>query len=274
MDHYDDPRIDWKQVGRSYNLHRGKKQPITEFTPGARRKMLETLGRIRWDDRWKPLFVTLTYPVEKVPSLKDSYRDLVKFSQMCRRKWPGFCAIWKKEIQEGTGNVHYHLFVWGVMYRSALAWIKEFWYKAVGSGLQKHRRAGTQVKSIDKQTDLVFYMSKYVAKPPGKAPDGQGSTGRWWGKLFPKDLPLVKGEALMLSREAFYKLTRVMRKQNEKRLYRNMKKKLSRVHGRKKKRILRKKYKRIGRTTRRFLLPNPEGFLPLYEKATGDFVPF
>ena len=273
--YYSGLRIDFKQVGRSYGLQqdeRGKRGAITSFSKRSRVTMIETLGRIIWSESSKPLFITLTYPMEKVPSIRDSYDDLKKFVQMCKRKWPGFCGIWKKELQPNTGNPHFHLLIWGVGFRSALTWVKRFWYKAVGSGLEKHLRAGTNVNPVTSPGNLMGYFSKYMTKL--ESVETGEKTGRWWGKINAKLIPLATGQEIHVTEEAFNSALRIHRKMNEKRLYKSMQEAVLRTRGRDKKRLVRKKYRRIARTTRRFLIRGKADIEPICEKIADNLVPF
>lgn len=273
--YYSGMKIDYRQVGRSYGLRqdeRRKRGAITSFSKRSRVSMIETLGRIIWSDTSKPLFITLTYPVEKVPSIRGSYDDLKKFVQMCKRKWPGFCGIWKKELQPNTGNPHFHLLIWGVGFRSALTWVKRFWYKAVGSGLEKHLRAGTNVNQVTSTGNLMGYFSKYLTKLE-KVETGE-KTGRWWGKINAKLIPLATGREIHVTEEAFNSALRIYRKMNEKRLLKSMKEAVLRTRGRDGKRLVRKKYRRIARTTRRFLLRGTADVELICQKIAGNLVPF
>lgn len=277
MKHGDDAgwKIDFKQVGRSYGLQqneRGKRGSITSFSKRSRVAMIETLGRVIWSESSKPLFITLTYPLEKVPSLHESYDDLKKFVQMCKRKWPAFCGIWKKELQPNTGNPHFHLLIWGVGFRSALTWVRRYWYKAVGSGLEKHLRAGTNVNPVTSPGNLMGYFSKYMTKL--ESVETGEKTGRWWGKISAKLIPLATGQEIHVTEEAYNSALRIYRKMNEKRLHKSMKEAVLRTRGRDRKRLVRKKYRRIARTTQRFLLRGKADIEPICEKIAENLVPF
>ena len=90
-----------------------------EFTPAARRRMLQMMAKV--EQSAVPFFVTLTYP-DEFPLYRQDYKaHLEAFCDRMERRWPGMAAIWKLEFKEresgkNKGRIapHYHLFVYGV----------------------------------------------------------------------------------------------------------------------------------------------------------------
>jgi len=64
-------------------------------------------------------------------------------------------------------------------------WVSRAWYEAVGSGDDKHLRAGTSVEQVRSWRGVASYTSKYIAKQQGQfvnvATGEQLRIGRWWG---------------------------------------------------------------------------------------------
>lgn len=60
--------------------------------------------------------------------------------------------------------------------------IAERWYKVVGSGDEKHLRAGTGVNAIRSKGQLYGYLSTYIKKLDQKTPPERfEDVGRFWG---------------------------------------------------------------------------------------------
>jgi hypothetical protein len=104
--------------GKGRSAPRGE---ITEFTPAARRRMLQMMAKI--EQAAVPLFVTLTYP-DDFPLYREDYKGhLEAFCDRMERRWRGMAVIWKLEFKErksgkNAGKVapHCHLFVYGVLW--------------------------------------------------------------------------------------------------------------------------------------------------------------
>ena len=60
--------------------------------------------------------------------------------------------------------------------------LAERWYNIVGSGDEKHLRAGTGIEFIKSKDQLYGYLSNYVKKLDQKTPPaGFENVGRFWG---------------------------------------------------------------------------------------------
>jgi hypothetical protein len=120
--------------------------------------------------------LTLTYPAEFPCDGR-----LVKRHLTLMRKWLTYReigAFWFLEFQR-RGAPHFHLFVTGEVDKDELS---SAWYKIVGSGDEKHLRAGTNVERIRKPHAIAAYAAKYAAKVEQKSvPEGYEEVGRFWG---------------------------------------------------------------------------------------------
>ena len=93
-----------------------------------------------------------------------------------RRK--GIRYVWVLEFQK-RGAPHYHIIASDCIPKAELA---ERWYNIVGSGDEKHLRAGTQIDFIKSKKQLYGYLSNYVKKlEQKKPPEGFKNVGRFWG---------------------------------------------------------------------------------------------
>lgn len=121
--------------------------------------------------------VTLTYPAQFPTDGK-----VVKYHLVLLKKWLqytyGVSAAWFLEFQE-RGAPHYHLIADKAIDKAALS---QRWYEIVGSGDEKHLRAGTQVAVIRKPHAIAAYVAKYAAKGEQKqVPADYQNVGRFWG---------------------------------------------------------------------------------------------
>jgi hypothetical protein len=113
-----------------------------------------------------------------------------------RRK--GLRYVWVLEFQE-RGAPHYQLLASGPIPKDEIA---QRWYEIVGSGDEKHLRAGTGIEAIKSKEGLYHYLYSYVTKSKQKvAPGGFEDVGRFWGSS--RDLLVYEGFDRI---DHFYKL--------------------------------------------------------------------
>lgn len=188
----------------------GKRGMITEFSKHSRRRLLRLIGMI---DRscGKQLFVTLTYPKE-FPDMAESKRHLDVFLKRLKRVYPNAAAIWRLEFQK-RGAPHYHLLVWNVDFID-YRWLATAWYEVVGSGDEKHLKAGTQVKRVRSWRGVWSYASKYLAKMPET--EIAAAPGRFWGVHNRERLPVVIPTIVTITERTFWRLQLRMMKERGK----------------------------------------------------------
>jgi hypothetical protein len=157
-----------------------KRGMIKEFTPDSRRRLMRTLARLRRGVL--PLFLTLTYPREFPVDLGVSKGHLKRFFERLQYYFEDCGAIWKLEFQK-RGAPHYHILLWGVGYDVRfLEWVSRAWYEVVGSGDERHLRAGTRVEWIRSVRGTFSYASKYLGKDQVVPEESKEvGVGRFWG---------------------------------------------------------------------------------------------
>lgn len=159
-------------------------------------------------------FMTLTYPNAWSPEPQVWKRDLDVFIKRIRRRWPRACGIWRIEFQE-RGAPHFHLIIWNVRgnVKRVRLRISRAWYEIVGSGDEKHLKAGTEVSHVKSRRKAGWYVSKYAAKigrTPVDPETGEVvNVGRWWGVFG--DLRLGHVLRLALSLPDSHRLRRLAR---------------------------------------------------------------
>lgn len=141
----------------------GLRNSITKFSRGARKRMIELLAKMRNPEHGS--FITLTYPSTYPDSAQQWKRHLDTFLKRLKRAAPKSYGVWRIEPQE-RGAPHFHLIVFNAP-RNILRfrqWTKLAWYQVVGSGDEKHLRAGCRIDVIHSQRHAMNYASKYAAK--------------------------------------------------------------------------------------------------------------
>lgn len=166
------------------------------------------LGELPRDRLHDALFVTLTYPSEWSDAPAQWKRDLDTMCKRLERRWPRCSILWRLEFQR-RGAPHFHLIVFGVRWlpHELLA---SWWYQTVGSGDERHQKAGTSIERVRSWRHLVSYAAKYVAKVGDGSGGAPSLVGRHWGVRRPRSLGIVRLRR-SVSRETFHRLRRVMR---------------------------------------------------------------
>jgi len=185
--------------GCSRDATRGE---ITEFSVKSRRRLMQTMAKVNKGDM--PQFITLTYPAEYSENFKDWKDDLRRFNQKMKYRFPRYAAFWKEEFQK-RGAPHFHLLAWGLPRSGMKDLIALLWYKTVGSGDEKHLKAGTQISRIKTWRGVMAYAAKYLGKLQGC---NTNPPGRFWGIFNREGIPwsdeviywVTQGDAVMAMR--------------------------------------------------------------------------
>jgi hypothetical protein len=93
-------------------------------------------------------------------------------------------------------------------------WLSNTWYRIVGSGDDRHRRAGTQVARIASWRGVVSYAAKYLGKELEWLPEAwHKGVGRWWGIVNRKGAEAHREyHHVRVNLWAMHRLRRVLRK--------------------------------------------------------------
>lgn len=172
-----------------------KRGKISGFTVGAARRMRRQVksinqGRVSVD---QVLFVALTYP-SQYPTASATKAHLDVMVKRLRRRHKGVAGWWKLEPQR-RGAPHYHLLLIlpaGCDLWAERRWCSQAWFDVVGSGDEKHLKAGTRVDQVQNWKGVDLYLAKYVAKPVSvdEVDPTWSHPGKWWGVINRKGLPI------------------------------------------------------------------------------------
>ena len=154
----------------------GKRQGIVELTRDSLSRMVFLLQNT------STVFcsmVTLTYPGNYESDGKVVKGHLNRFLSWARTQGFGL-YVWFMEFQK-RGAPHFHiLFEHDVTPK--MADVSERWYRAVGSGDERHRRAGTRTELLRSTDGAARYAAKYASKIEQKrVPVEYVNVGRFWG---------------------------------------------------------------------------------------------
>jgi hypothetical protein len=178
------------------------------FSRASKRRLGRAIAKLDWtaaiEDGDRLALFTATYPGEwetVCPTPEHAYRHLralgKRFERATGRKFKG---VWKREFQR-RGAPHFHVLTplpQMIGEETAREWFARNWYEVVGSGDERHLKAGTGVdwseglRMMDANRAAAYFCGYSAGKADHKhyqdeAPEGwandNGSVGRWWGVL-------------------------------------------------------------------------------------------
>jgi hypothetical protein len=213
-------RRDWiveKKRGDDYTSE-GRKpgSMIVKFSNRSRYRLLHMAKNCNADFR---SMLTITYPKEFPRDGIQVKRDLDQFKKFLRKTYPNIMGLWFLEFQK-RGAPHFHflldlnLSLRGSLVRKHRTRLHKShgsesyqthpdteeraslaWFRIVGSGDERHLRAGVCWEALESEEAALRYAAKHAAKPHQKdVPKEFTNVGRFWGKLG--DLHLEGGEDL------------------------------------------------------------------------------
>ena len=192
----------------------GLRGGVTGFSFASRRRLLRLIAST--EKAIRPLFVTLTYPDIFSSDPADWKRDIDKLGKRIARKFGQAGLVYriefvKRKSGESVGQIapHFHLLVWGEAILPFREYIGQAWYAVVGSGDERHLRAGTSVERVKSWNGVMSYVSKYIAKEqvyPGNW------YGRVWGVIGRENIPWGVKVVIMLTDHEAIRLVRLGRK--------------------------------------------------------------
>jgi hypothetical protein len=152
----------------------GLRGKITKLTRAARNRLLlqaRNVDGIKGE-------LTLTYPSKFPTDGPMVKRHLFAMLDVLTRR--NISGMWFLEFQK-RGAPHFWLFLTGIIDKDL---VSKAWYRIVGSGDERHLRAGTRIGKIRKPYALAAYAAKYAAKWEQKiVPAGYRDVGRFWGRF-------------------------------------------------------------------------------------------
>lgn len=146
----------------------GARGVVSSFSSGSRRRLLHQVMSVNQNviAAGRAWFVTLTYPGKYSADPTVWKRDLDTFLKRMDRTRFGLAGWWKLEAQR-RGAPHYHLLVVASEAANQVAfreWSARSWYEVVGSGDERHLRAGTSCESVGSWKAVAKYAGKYFGK--------------------------------------------------------------------------------------------------------------
>lgn len=182
----------------------GKRGKVKGFSFASRRRLMQTIARIRLDAPL-PMFVTLTYP-DKFPSPIESKKHLDVFMKRLLRAFPDLGLIWKLEPQE-RGAPHYHILVWGVSEHDLFIFTVKAWYEIAGAGDKNHLAfhmggLGNKpcVQEVYSREGVMRYASKYLGKTFEVAGWDEVYPGRFWAVVQRENIPFGQDMVMYISK--------------------------------------------------------------------------
>ncbi len=181
----------------------GRRGIIEEFSMKSRYRLLHTVKNADCDF---PAMLTVTYPGAWETDGKVVKRHLKTLVKRLVYHWPEIQGVWFLEFQK-RGAPHFHfmlsLRLWELgKVEEMTRWHKKngtkvfrtvpllqkmvarWWFEIVGSGDEKHLRAGTALEIIEEEEGALRYAACHAAKPhQKKVPKEYQNVGRFWGVI-------------------------------------------------------------------------------------------
>jgi hypothetical protein len=172
---YIKPDTELIYFGRKKNVG-GRRGQVKEFSEASKRKMKNFLSCLTTELRY---MVTLTYPKDWPSDGELVKRQQKEMIRRYKREQPNNFLFWFLEFQ-ARGAPHFH---WFTTEPVGKKWLSKQWFEIVGSGDEKHLKAGTRIEKLRAGTSGArVYALKYAAKSEQKqVPNGYESIGRFWG---------------------------------------------------------------------------------------------
>ena len=179
---------------------------VSEWSRKSRLRMVETMCSLDWGPvvdpgpGWRPVMLTLTLPgdwLAVAPTGKAFKRLFKRFRDRWARKWGAPSWVWKLEFQR-RGAPHLHIYtavpVCAEFYSQvdgvgATGWLADTWYEAVGSGDERHRRAGVGVdwgegiRASDPKRLGVYFLKRATGHNVGHDKEYQHRVPFAWGGI-------------------------------------------------------------------------------------------
>jgi len=216
--------------GRAPDNGGGRRGQVCGFSRKSRKRLLDELNSVPVDVLADALFVTLTVSdvaLEKwqekrakrgsydgwALAVPESKRALDRFVKRLRRAWPKCSGVWRMErVPRLSGAFvgelvpHYHVLVFNVPWME-YGWLASAWYECVGSGDERHLRAGTSVQRVRSRRGALSYAAKYMTKEEWAS---DAHTGRMWAQFGNAWLQVLIRTYELTARQ-FYRLRRCLR---------------------------------------------------------------
>ncbi len=197
-----------------------KRGQVTEFTHKSRTRFKRRLATMRRSEI--AFTMALTLPGGDISGITHEFVmqafKILKGRLAAATQFCTVSAFWKRELQQ-RGVLHYHLILYGLAcpaLRSAFqSWAVYQWNELMCRGLtddqkEKHRWWHARAENMEEVRSTDYFV-KYV----GKTDEQGGLTGRWWGEVNKKALPVSRVEVIELSPKTVVVSARLARKRQQ-----------------------------------------------------------
>lgn len=205
----------------------GKRGKITGFSFASRRRLMQTIARIRFDAPL-PMFVTLTYP-NKFPTPLESKKHIDRFLKRLHRKFSGVGGVCKLEPQQ-RGAPHYHMLVYGVPFQELAYFVPFAWHDIAGDGDDNHLKFHLGlldnelcVQEVRSRQGVMRYASKYLGKTFEVSGWDEVYPGRFWSVFGKENVPFGQSMVMYITKKDAHIWMRYQRR------FANIKKHLNRT---------------------------------------------
>lgn len=159
-------------IQRGTSQKRGKIIGYSERSKRRYRSLLRNTKKI-WSHEME-----VGYPADFPMNGKKVKRDIKLLKESLEKEYPGIRWTWRLGFQQRKAPHVHFLTDRPIAYK----WLARRWYEIVGSGDQRHLKAGTHVDKIRNTGKMINYMVNYMADDEEtEVPEGFEDVGRFWG---------------------------------------------------------------------------------------------
>lgn len=208
-------KVTRKVEGKDGKQGRGLKSKITDFNWNTKVRLMQTLGML--DKSILPVYWVATFPDEYFPyrfTGEKSVQIIKIFGQRVVRKFPQAGVIWRREHERrksgrhvGAFFPHYNFLFWNVSASELNTWLPVAWYEVTGELTRAQLKAYWYAEQVKDWKQMVYYLSKYVAKD-NQDYFAEAGWGHWWGFINKRALPWVQPVVISLTDSQAVKLLR------------------------------------------------------------------
>jgi hypothetical protein len=205
-------KIKWSVGALTRFPNKSTRGIVTEFSRKSRKRLLEMTARIDLKSvtlRNPVIFVTLTYG-SAFPSGEASKPHMKAFLERIRRFAPDASGFWRLEYQK-RGAPHYHFIFFNLPYIPKED-LQRWWSEIIGEEFWDTSNGGlrypfTRIEAIKTPRQVMYYVSKYVAKHDAGSVDSgfinvpYSHAGRFWGVFNRENLPFAELMTMTLQAE-------------------------------------------------------------------------
>lgn len=154
---------------RQTGMRGGLRNPVRKFSKSSRKRLFQTMARVRWEVTGEVVFVTLTYHFYRQWQPRECMTHLHCFLQFLRDNFSSPHFIWRLEFQK-RGAPHFHLILANSKSGKKLSTpfarnqLACAWNRIANPNSRAAQVHGVNIQTVTSYKMVCAYLAKYVAK--------------------------------------------------------------------------------------------------------------